>query len=653
MASIKDSFANLEKHIEQLQENVEKFSNALNHWQQWKEEYETLREDVRSLPQAATREDLARTREGFEGELIKDKELIDIFGKNDSKKPDQIKSILTNRLDYVTKNIQTLQKQLETAENKLAAANVVSNPDAATDDDGLPITEIMEELDDDDNVVSYSLRTPGGGNQKQLLEALEKLGIKEEDIPEGGPDSSDEVRNGGDPSKTKDTQSTQTLPAETIAPPAPAPAPIPAPAPAAQAAPSSTPSKESQESKTQERAKPKTMCKKRVAFAEDTKSEEEAEEGETEASKRLVEILRKARDEQGIIEDPVMPADEAPEDAALREDMIRYNKETMEYEMAPIVAELNLEEGSEFDSDDYSDYDNEDEDEDENEDQWGRSTKSVVDDDWKLQMLELKERLSQQNTFGAKKTADGNGGDESDDGEGLGRITIKHKEPPSLDQTVEEVKASEAVTPSSSKKGVRFAQSVDIAEESVAAKPSPSLAPASSQTNPTKKPVVDPLSDVVMERSSRTGAEPTPKSSSGKKPTSRFRKERANNNNNNTPTFQGLPIIPDTPVAATDHQHQHQHQPNTAPSGPQGRTLSTSILEHEPSMEAKEPDGFDASLVQQQVSEEYHKMRNRFVYRQGGFLKEDERPVRPLDEEEGGPRRVSRFRAARLAGSNP
>ena len=64
-----------------------------------------------------------------------------------------------------------------------------------------------------------------------------------------------------------------------------------------------------------------------------------------------------------------------------------------------------------------------------------------------------------------------------------------------------------------------------------------------------------------------------------------------------------------------------------------------------------EPDEFDPALLSQEVATEYHKMRNRMIQRQGGFLKndEDESGIVPLDEEEGGPKKVSRFKAARLA----
>jgi unconventional prefoldin RPB5 interactor 1 len=44
-------------------------------------------------------------------------------------------------------------------------------------------------------------------------------------------------------------------------------------------------------------------------------------------------------------------------------------------------------------------------------------------------------------------------------------------------------------------------------------------------------------------------------------------------------------------------------------------------------------------------------MRNRMIQRQGGFMKEEESEVVPFTEDEGGPKKMSRFKAARLARS--
>ncbi|KAF2969034.1 hypothetical protein GQX73_g4534 [Xylaria multiplex] len=592
MSQVRDPLLDLEKHLGELEAQVDRLIIALDEWQQWKQEYEALRKDVQALSPTAARTLLTQTRHAFKGELVNEKELVDIFGRDDSRKRDQVISTVSNRLDYVSKNIITLTKQLEVAENRLAAARVVSNPEA-TDEDGLPITEISEELDDDDNVVSYSLRQPGN-SQPQLLEALEKAGIKE--LPSGSGEPASSI--------TPDTST----PASTI----------PNSSNGTEQHPRSKHPGGNRVEASKANPPPK---KKSVTFTEDTKEAEEETPSGT--FQTLQELYRKAKDQESIISDPIMPADESPEDAELREDMIRYNKETMMYEMAPIVAELELEEGS-GDDDDGWDYDESEEDDDE--DQWGRSTSGVVNDEYKRQMLELKERLSKQ-TFGEQKTSDG--GDDDEFAEGIGRIAIRHEKPgsaqnssdlPTINRNTSIDSASKDET-----KRVRFTPSLDIAEAS----------PSAAQPNPPQPEhsEVDPLSDVVERRHSGVNHI---KSIPGRGP-SRFRKERAND-----VLVTKMPhIAPEKPTDTTRY----------APSGPEGQTLATMILEHEPSDKVKEPDELDANLLHQQVTEEYYKMRNKMIGRQGGFLKENTDPIQPLEEEEGGPKRVSRFKAARLAKS--
>lgn len=80
------------------------------------------------------------------------------------------------------------------------------------------------------------------------------------------------------------------------------------------------------------------------------------------------------------------------------------------------------------------------------------------------------------------------------------------------------------------------------------------------------------------------------------------------------------------------------------------------VVERPPSAIAKpstirEPDELDPALVHQEVSTAYHRMRNHMIQRQGGFMNiddEDEKGEVPLIEAEGGQKRVSRFKAARL-----
>ncbi|KAI1819171.1 Prefoldin subunit-domain-containing protein [Xylaria intraflava] len=590
MSDARDPLLDLEKHLRRLEEQVDKLVIALDEWRQWKQEYEALRTRVQALPATANRAALSQTRQAFEGELVDEKELVDIFGRNDSKKRDQIISTVSNRLDYVSKNITTLTKQLEIAENKLAATRVVSNPDA-TDENGLPITEIHEELDEDDNVVSYTLQ-PREYSQSQVLDVLKKVGITE------SPSNTHESASDATPGATKPFPAAASNPVDT------------------KHRPQSNAENTSDVSRANKPAK-----KKSVAFTEDTKSGDDEKPGN--AVQRLEALYRQAKAQENIIADPVRPADESPEDAELREDMIRYNRDTMMYEMAPIVAELNLEEGS-GDDDDWNSDDTE-EDEEDDEDRWGRSTSGVVDDEYRREMLELKERLSKQ-MFGEEKASD----DENDEfSEGIGRITVRHENtgPTENGSRASKVNgdASSFSPKDSVKKSTRFAPTLDIIESK----------PASSVSQPElsqpQQPEVDPLSDVVERRPSEN-KENTP---APKRKISKFRREKANGE-----LPKSTPIIaPEKPIETTRY----------APSGPEGQTLASNILEHEPSDKVKEPDELDANLLHQQVTEEYYKMRNKMIGRQGGFLKENTDAIQPLEEEEGGPKRLSRFKAARLA----
>ncbi len=175
MTSVKDSFLDLERHRQLLEENVEKLKNSLQQWQLWEAEYEALKEEVTSLPAPVSQKDLARIRRDFDGQFVNKKEVAEVFGRIDLKSAEQIVNVLSRRVDYVTKNVETLEKQVQAAENKLAAATVISQPDVR-DEDGQPITDIIEQLDEEDNVLSYRLQTPSN-TQPQILEALQKAGI--------------------------------------------------------------------------------------------------------------------------------------------------------------------------------------------------------------------------------------------------------------------------------------------------------------------------------------------------------------------------------------------------------------------------------------------------------------------------------------------
>ncbi|KAK8136012.1 hypothetical protein PG984_003952 [Apiospora sp. TS-2023a] len=602
--STTNSFIDVERHRQTLEQNLVKLEEALDEWRQWKSEYESLKKQVSSLP--ANTRGLTSTREAYHGDLVDDKELRDIFGKNDSKSAQQVISVLTNRIDYVSRNISSLEIQLEAAQNKFAAADVFSNPNAA-DEGGLPITEIMEELDDDDNVLSYSLQTPAD-NQAKLLEALKKAGLAEAPAQ-----------------ATPDRQ----LPSEK---------PIQDEAEAREIAIKNEAEARANALKNRQIKVPmrpkvpaqsgsKDKPKKGVSFAEDTEivGEEPKDDVErTQNADQIEELMRQAKAQEEIISKPVIPTDESEEEAQLRRDMLSYNLS----ELNPVVAELTLEEGDysgdDFDSEEYSD----DEEDEDDEDQWGRSTQSFIDDDYRQKMIEIQERL-----LGDKKApqdpstklyAEDNDGDL----QGIGRITVKKDESP----------ATTGELPVYKTKGVRFAPALDVAD---AAKASPAKPAEKPAEEPAAIPFVEPLSTEIVERKSSATANPSQNPPPSKK-ASRFKSSRAAGPPTHGPiSAGGIPILPETPAT---------HSPY-APSGPEGKTMADAVLERDTSSTPKEPDELDAGLLRQEAATEYYKMRNRLIQKQGGFMKEDENPIQPLDEEEGGPKRLSRFRAARLAKS--
>ncbi|KAJ9132964.1 hypothetical protein NKR23_g11082 [Pleurostoma richardsiae] len=599
MAAVKDSFLDLERHIQLLEQNVERLRNALQHWQLWEAEYEALKEEIESLPAPVGRKDLARIRRDFDGQIVNQKEVAEIIGATNFKEPEKIVNILSRRIDYVSQNVGTLEKQLGAAENKLAAATIVSNPDVRHED-GEAVTDIIEQLDDDDNVLSYRIQKPGDV-KPQLLEALEKAGIK--DLPglEQKPETVAEENRSGE--KREDGSARSQVLASTSDP-----------APEAE-----VPSK-------------RPTLKKTVSFAEDTKpghDTSEDEEPTSTAAKRLQSIMQKAREQQlPGAEPPVIPIDESDEDAELRREMLRYGMS----DIAPIVAELAIE-SDESDDEGYDDGED-GQDDDDDEDQYGRYKYSVIDDDYRQRMLELEKRLGVESSTSSRDQPE-----TAVPEEGVGRITV-----------VSESSQNGAAAPGSNMKkpkqpkaearAVRFSESLDIAPDEVRIQP----------TDRKSEAQVNPVSDVVVEgtRKVRRNADTQPKK------VSRFRKDlttstmNGERNNFVASTTIGT-SVPKGPTDVPSRFLDDDTGVSVAPSGPEGKTIAEQVLERDVPAEPKAPDEFDAALIHQEAAVEYHRMRNRLIQKEGGFMKEDENPIRPLSEEEGGPKRMSRFKAARLS----
>ena len=253
---------------------------------------------------------------------------------------------------------------------------------------------------------------------------------------------------------------------------------------------------------------------------------------------------------------PIIPVDESPEDAALRRQMLQYNMG----EVGAVVAELDLDErGISYSDDDEKDYADDNSSVEEDEDQFGRTKRRVLSDDYLAEMKALEKRLKNVGPNAeVASVALANGYGEEQQPSNNPVLTAMGQKPKSAE-----------------KKGVRFASELDIQE-----------APNSTATN-----------------SSQQDSE-----------------------------HKTLPKAASYPVRASVIE-----RPFTA--------SASDNLAKAPA----EPDEYDPALVQQEIATEYHKTRNRMIQRQGGFMAQDaEKAEVPLTEEEGGPKKMSRFKAARL-----
>lgn len=619
MASVKDHFLDLERHRRQLEENVEKLRKAITHWRMSDADYEELKEEVEAISGSADRADLDRICNEFEGQVINSKEVKEIFGEQTVKSKAQIVNILSRRIDYVSKNVETLEKQLQAAEEKYEKANIVANPDVMDEDSGLPITDIIEELDDDDNITSSRLQRPGDSTSA-IREALEKAGVK--DLPETNERVQAVVEELSDDEDTpmkdehnehvEEAQSHGRTESETVST-------------TMVIDPSDSPSK------------------KGVSFAEDTKSGHElnGQDHRSRTRDHLEQIMKEAKEQEAPISNPVIPEGESDEDAELRREMLRYGMT----DIAPIVAELEIDEGtgSEFDEDEYSfgeDDGFEDEDEDEDEDEHGRTKSRVVDDKYRKRMQELEARLGIKSSRQIEEEAEAKAAGSVPE-EGIARIAIQPaaSDPPAPTKqpTKSSIKGGNEAAQESkpAKKGVKFANALDIAPER-------DTTPTPAPVEP-KEPYVDPMMSTIVERS--PAAQPGTLTASAPKKTSRFKKARAAEPTPN-PAETQLPVRAKGPAEAPARFLDQEVR--TAPNGPDGKTLAGTIVERDMPPDTVEPDEFDATLLHQEAAVEYHRMRNRMIQKQGGFVAEKEEAIEYPEDEDMSGKRVSRFKAARL-----
>lgn len=584
----------LERQRLELEGNVRKLQESLYHWRTWEAEYDGLKDEVNTLSEDATTEEFLQIGRDFGGTLVNEDEIKVLLGGNQgiSRSKEQVSALLTRRIDYVKQNVATMEKRLQTAENELGALDAIERLPLESGPD-FPMTDIMEELDEEGNVISSSVNTPGD-HAPELLEVLKRAGVK--DIPD--------------------------VPRKNEKPAEPRVAEI----------------KEEEEDDVQ----PKEKHEQKVDSSETPKSAPVAVGGISQDSQTdgdvstSVEQLRERYDEQ-----PVTEVDESPEDAKLRREMLEYGLN----EVGAVVAELELDDdASDVSLDDGSyEYDSE---EDEEEDEYGRSTRRVLNDDYHQQMRELEAKLNARGMYNMGKDAGALPAEV--------REELEHRSEADAEKPVSEKKA---------KKKVAFAEDIDIA-------PSPKQPPP-EKTGAPRQPEVSPITDAIVERTESTEkgtpttdapkkvsrfksarhtpeAKPTddtpvPKSNSGTRPPEvrSTRKPNAQANPSSLPLFPAKPQEP-KPFS------QPIRDPSE-PRPPKDKILADQLVERETPEDVAPPelDEVDDKLHRKEIATEFYHMRNRMIQQNGGFLNDDESETVPIETDEP-PKRVSRFKAARM-----
>ncbi|KAK8234050.1 Prefoldin subunit-domain-containing protein [Phyllosticta capitalensis] len=177
-AEARDHLSDLERQRLRLEDQLEQLRKSLRHWQTWDAEYEGLKEEIQALQEKEkgdpSADQILAAGRDFAGELVNEKEIRELLGPNLQRAAGQVIDVISRRQDYVQQNVTTVQKQVDATEDKLNKVLIISNP-SLQDEEGGPLMDIREELDDEGNVVTSSVQKAGASAPK-IVEALRKAG---------------------------------------------------------------------------------------------------------------------------------------------------------------------------------------------------------------------------------------------------------------------------------------------------------------------------------------------------------------------------------------------------------------------------------------------------------------------------------------------
>lgn len=662
----------LERQRLELEDNILKLQESLYHWRLWEAEYDGLKEELDYLNDGATKEDFLQAARDFGGKLVNEEEVKVLLGDKQgvSRTRQQIIDIISRRVDYVRQNVATMEKRLRAVEDKLNALDGDSDlatarehkgtataTNATEDGKDFPVTEIVEELDEEGNVISSSASMPGD-HAPELLEILKKVGVKDiPDVPAKEKETAEQkAKAEGDESGVKNLSDTPAK--EPGATKQPANAPQPAKIESKAEDTSQRPEKKQEKAVVSEPQEAHVRADSSTSASQEVNgTSEEHLESHTSAA-----VEQSADDQE---EFPVTEVDESPEDAKLRREMLQYGLN----EVGAVVAELELDEdASEVSIEDEYEYEHNSEDNEE-EDEFGRSVRPVLSEEYHQQMRELEKKLNARGMWNVGKDTHTLPEDVRNELEKPGVVKI--------DKTAEDTITEETVPEKKPKKKVAFAEELDIAPALKAP------APEKKELAP-RQPDVPVVSDSIVERTERVAEKDHTKAAAPKK-VSRFKSARNGGNNadddssipappvnpsrpsqfrssireqDSLTSPSSLPLFPAKPKEPKPFsqpirditEEQQQTALRSAPQPPEGKTLADKLFEREipeGSPLPPEPDELDEKLHRKEIATEFYRMRNRMIQQKGGFVNDEEPETVPVETDES-TKRVSRFKAARM-----
>lgn len=601
---VPSNFDSLEQRRLALEDNILQLQKSLYHWRTWEAEYDGLREETSELPEDASADDFLAVGRDFGGSPVNEEEVGKIIGSQGiTRSRGQVVDLLGRRIDYVKQNVATMEKRLRAAEDELYALDSREQNVSENGSAGFPVREIMEELDEEGNVVSSSVNTPGD-QASELLETLRKAGV--ENIPENGTTNGFPIEANSTTAEEKDKKDTDEAPSQPREdtnghPPAPA-----------------------------------------VADTNGT-----PEGPDMDLSKPISLVTPEDRQEP-----PVIDVEETPEEARLRREMLQYGID----EVGVIVAELEMDEdGSEF-SIDEEDY--EFGTDDEEEDEFGRS-RTVLSEEYHQQMRELEAKLNARGMWNMGKDSQTFPEEVRQEIEQPSSATdVQAKEVVDSSSKGKKPKKRVAfaneldIAPATETPGAPVAEKKALPPQPDVPVLSESIIERTDRAEGTPSVAVDGPKNVSKFKSARsavssegTGDQSSTQSTS--KPSKFAESRSARKQANAIPSTTPPQLFPATPRDPKPFSTPIGEGPQpSAPRPPEGKTLADNLVEREvkPGAAAPEPDELDEEIHRREIATEFYKARNRMIQKEGGFTGEQE--FEPLDTEDQP--RISKFRAARM-----